>query len=154
MLPGLRPAREDGRDDCIAAPAAVSVCFDRRALDMSQREIGVPRDAGNVVETPATSPHAPRSATGQGASRPCRANQESGDEDRNREALLLAACLLNVGANALAETSTEPVVRNGVAYITGGIGRTRSPRFAMSRLDTTCGSPSHRMPASTLPTSM
>ncbi|KWE29977.1 hypothetical protein [Burkholderia territorii] len=37
--------------------------------------------------------------------------------------MLLAACLLTVGANALADTSTEPIVRNGVAYITGGIGQ-------------------------------
>ncbi|MBN3503193.1 carboxypeptidase regulatory-like domain-containing protein [Burkholderia cenocepacia] len=45
------------------------------------------------------------------------------------KALLLAACLLNVGANALAETSTEPVVRNGVAYITGGIGQDEVAAF-------------------------
>lgn len=43
--------------------------------------------------------------------------------------LLLAACLLNVGANALADTSTEPVVRNGVAYITGGIGQDEVTAF-------------------------
>lgn len=43
--------------------------------------------------------------------------------------LLLAACLLSVGANALADTSTEPVVRNGVAYITGGIGHDEVTAF-------------------------
>ncbi|AWV04710.1 carboxypeptidase regulatory-like domain-containing protein [Burkholderia sp. JP2-270] len=43
--------------------------------------------------------------------------------------LLLAACLLNAGANALAQTSTEPIVRNGVAYITGGIGQDEVTAF-------------------------
>ena len=43
--------------------------------------------------------------------------------------MLLAACLLNIGANALAETSTEPIVRNGVAYITGGIGQDEVTAF-------------------------
>ncbi|RKU05252.1 hypothetical protein C7H84_03705 [Burkholderia sp. Nafp2/4-1b] len=43
--------------------------------------------------------------------------------------VLLAACLLNAGANALAETSTEPIVRNGVAYITGGIGQDEVTAF-------------------------
>ncbi|NHL69234.1 carboxypeptidase regulatory-like domain-containing protein [Burkholderia ambifaria] len=43
--------------------------------------------------------------------------------------LLLAACLLNVGANALAQTSPEPIMRNGVAYITGGIGEDEVTAF-------------------------
>ena len=43
--------------------------------------------------------------------------------------LLLAACLLSVGANALAETSPEPIMRNGVAYITGGIGEDEVTAF-------------------------
>ncbi|ABX19531.1 carboxypeptidase regulatory-like domain-containing protein [Burkholderia multivorans] len=43
--------------------------------------------------------------------------------------MLLAACLLTVGANALAETSTEPIQRNGVAYITGGIGEDEVTAF-------------------------
>ncbi|WP_069706196.1 hypothetical protein [Burkholderia seminalis] len=43
--------------------------------------------------------------------------------------LLLAACLLNLVANALAETSPEPIVRNGVAYVTGGIGQDEVAAF-------------------------
>ncbi|KVF75884.1 hypothetical protein WS75_13820 [Burkholderia sp. FL-7-2-10-S1-D7] len=43
--------------------------------------------------------------------------------------MLLAACLLNIGANVLAQTSTEPIVRNGVAYITGGIGQDEVTAF-------------------------
>ncbi|CAG9243064.1 conserved exported hypothetical protein [Burkholderia diffusa] len=43
--------------------------------------------------------------------------------------LLAAACLLNIAANALADPSTEPVVRNGVAYITGGIGQDEITAF-------------------------
>nr|WP_057926933.1 hypothetical protein [Burkholderia ambifaria] len=48
---------------------------------------------------------------------------------RTVKMLLLAACLLNVGANALAETSPEPIVRNGVTYITGGIGQDEVTAF-------------------------
>ncbi|CAM2342604.1 hypothetical protein [Burkholderia vietnamiensis] len=36
--------------------------------------------------------------------------------------ILLAACVLTLGANALADTANEPISRNGVVYITGGIG--------------------------------
>ncbi|SOT41382.1 hypothetical protein [Burkholderia cenocepacia] len=43
--------------------------------------------------------------------------------------LLVAACLLNIGENALADTSTEPIVHNGVAYITGGIGQDEVTAF-------------------------
>ena len=43
--------------------------------------------------------------------------------------LLLATCALNAGASALAQTSPEPVERNGVAYITGGIGQDEVTAF-------------------------
>ncbi|WP_175688678.1 carboxypeptidase regulatory-like domain-containing protein [Burkholderia anthina] len=43
--------------------------------------------------------------------------------------LLLAACLLNVSARVQAQTAPEPVERNGVAYITGGIGQDEVTAF-------------------------
>lgn len=104
--------------------------FERRALDLSQREIDVPRDADSVVGSPErrhrTRP-VPR-PDGRHGSPACsirRVKMWTGTVKR----LLLAACLLNLVANALAETSPEPIVRNGVAYVTGGIGQDEVAAF-------------------------
>ncbi|WP_396333396.1 carboxypeptidase regulatory-like domain-containing protein [Burkholderia anthina] len=43
--------------------------------------------------------------------------------------LLLATCLLNIAASALAETPPEPIEQNGIAYITGGIGEDEVTAF-------------------------
>jgi hypothetical protein len=45
------PLGQMGCDDCIAVRRPASLCFDRNALDLSQRETGVPRDADIVVDT-------------------------------------------------------------------------------------------------------
>lgn len=53
--------------------------------------------------------------------------------------MLLAACVLTLGANALADTANEPISRNGVVYITGGIGSDEVTAFRDVARATTCG---------------
>jgi hypothetical protein len=119
-----------GRDDRIAVRRPASFCVDRNALDLSQRETGVPRDADIVVDTHVRRRSTHRVPRSDGWHRSHaysirRVKMWTGTV----KTLLLAACLLSVGANALAQTSPEPIMRNGVAYITGGIGEDEVTAF-------------------------
>jgi len=107
-------------------------------LDLRQREIDVPRDAGFVNDANASRRGTPAVTrpNERAASPPACMNRENEMRTEIAGSLLLSACLLAAASSAMAQALPEPVEQNGAVYVTGGIGaeevaafRAAAPRY-------------------------